>query len=119
MNRRLTPRHIRVGTGLVLKIIEIQGKIGLMRRALNWLFRNRDTGAVTIAQAPNFVLWVVIGSGGLLWALPSSGDLSVVLIIVFKCGLLVWAVDELFRGVNPWRRFLGAAVLSYELTTIL
>jgi hypothetical protein len=39
--------------------------------------------------------------------------------VVFKCGLLVWAVDELFRGVNPWRRFLGAAVLGYELTTLI
>jgi hypothetical protein len=90
-----------------------------MRRVLNWLFRNRYTGAVTIAQAPNFVLWVVIASGGLLWAFPSSGDLSVALKVVFKCGLLVWAVDELFRGVNPWRRFLGAAVLGYELTTLI
>jgi hypothetical protein len=90
-----------------------------MRRVFNWLFRNRDTGAVTIAQAPNFVLWVVIAAAGLLWALPSSGNFSVALKVMFKCGLLVWAVDELLRGVNPWRRFLGVAVLGYELTTIL
>jgi hypothetical protein len=26
--------------------------------------------------------------------------------------LAVWAVDEIVRGVNPWRRILGAAVLA-------
>jgi hypothetical protein len=90
-----------------------------MRHRFQWFFRNRATGGVTIAQAPNLVLWVVIAAGVLLWILPSSGNLSVAIKIVFKCGLLVWAVDELFRGVNPWRRCLGAAVLGYELTTIL
>ena len=28
-------------------------------------------------------------------------------------------LDEIFRGVNPWRRCLGGAVLAYELTTFL
>ena len=90
-----------------------------MRQVLKWFFRNRETGEVTIAQAPNFVLWVVIAAGILLWVLPSSGNPSAALGIVFKGGLLVWAVDEVFRGVNPWRRCLGAAVFGYELTTIL
>ena len=53
---------------------------------------------VTIAQAPNLVLWVVIAAGILLWVLPSSGNPSAALGIVFKGGLLVWAVDEVFRG---------------------
>jgi hypothetical protein len=38
---------------------------------------------------------------------------------VFKVSLLIWAADEIVRGVNPWRRCLGAAVAIYELTTIL
>ncbi|MEI9923506.1 MAG: hypothetical protein WDN50_08235 [Bradyrhizobium sp.] len=91
----------------------------MIRQFLQWFLRNRDTGAITIAQAPNLVLWVVIAAGVLLWVLPSSGNPSAALEIVFKGGLLVWAVDEVFRGVNPWRRFLGAAVFGYELTTIL
>jgi hypothetical protein len=76
-------------------------------------------GRSHIAQAPNLVLWVVIAAGVLHWILPSSGNMSVVITIVFKCGLLVWAVDELLRGVNPWRHCLGVAVLGYELTTLL
>jgi hypothetical protein len=26
--------------------------------------------------------------------------------------LVIWAVDEIVRGVNPWRRMLGAVVLA-------
>jgi hypothetical protein len=32
---------------------------------------------------------------------------------------MIWAADEIFRGVNPWRRLLGIAVLVYEMATIL
>ena len=90
-----------------------------MRQFFHWFFRNRETGEVTIAQAPNLVLWIVIAAGFLLWVWPSRGSPAIVLEILFKGALLVWAVDELFRGVNPWRRCLGAAVLGYELTTII
>jgi hypothetical protein len=26
--------------------------------------------------------------------------------------LVIWALDELIRGVNPWRRVLGGVVLG-------
>jgi hypothetical protein len=63
-------------------------------------------------------LWIVIAAGLLRWAWP-SGTMGVALTVVFRGGLMVWAADEIFRGVNPWRRFLGGAVLVYELATIL
>jgi hypothetical protein len=91
----------------------------LMRRFVQWFFRNRQTGVITIAQTPNLVLWVVIGAGVFVRVFPSAGKWSIALEIVFKSGLLIWALDELIRGVNPLRRCLGAAVLGYELTTIL
>jgi hypothetical protein len=90
-----------------------------MRRFLYWFFRNRETSEVTIAQAPNLVLWVAIAAGVLLWVWPPPSNPGVALEVVFKGGLFVWAVDEVFRGVNPWRRCLGAAVFGYELTTIV
>jgi hypothetical protein len=31
-----------------------------IRQLLQWFFRNRETGAITIAQAPNLALWIVI-----------------------------------------------------------
>ena len=89
----------------------------MMRRFLYWFFRNRETGEVTIAQAPNLVLWVAIVAGVLLWVWPPPGNPGVALEAVFKGSLFVWAVDEVFRGVNPWRRCLGAAVFGYQLTT--
>ena len=33
--------------------------------------------------------------------------------------LVIWAGDELFRGVNPWRRGLGAAVLIGSLVRLV
>jgi hypothetical protein len=90
-----------------------------LRQFLNWFFRSRETGAITIAQTPNLVLWTVIVAAVLLWISPSSGQVSTALTIVVKGGLLVWAADEIVRGVNPWRRCLGAAVAAYELATLL
>ncbi len=58
-------------------------------------------------------------SGILLWIWPTAGKFSTVLTVVFKGGLLVWSADEIVRGVNPWRRCLGAAVAIYELSTLL
>jgi hypothetical protein len=91
----------------------------MMNRRLQWFFRNRETGAVTIAQAPNLILWIVILASILLWLSPLSGRQAVALGIIVKAGLVVWAVDEVFRGVNPRRRCLGAAVLCYELATVV
>jgi len=90
-----------------------------VRRFLEWFFRNRETGAITIVQWPNLVLWIVIATGILVWMGPSDGKLTPALAAVFKGGLLVWAADEIVRGVNPWRRCLEASVAIYELTTFL
>ncbi|MFK4654729.1 hypothetical protein ABIF97_004663 [Bradyrhizobium japonicum] len=90
-----------------------------MPRFLQWFFRNRETGDITIAQVPNLVLWVVIVAGALRWVWQPPGTAALALDIVFKGGLIIWALDEIFRGVNPWRRCLGGAVLAYELTTFL
>jgi len=97
----------------------VQTHTGIVRKILNWLFRNRETGAITIVQWPNLVLWIVIAAAVLLWIWPSSGQVSTALAVVVKGGLLVWAADEIVRGVNPWRRCLGAAVAVYELMSLL
>jgi hypothetical protein len=91
----------------------------MARQFLRWFFQNRETGAITIAQAPNLVLWIVIAGGVLNWTWHPPGSLGVALEVVVKGGLFVWAIDEVLRGVNPWRRCLGATVLGYELTTML
>ena len=69
--------------------------------------------------ARGFCAAVVIVAGALRWIWQPPGNAAIALDIVFKGGLIVWALDEIFRGVNPWRRCLGGAVLAYELTTFL
>ena len=90
-----------------------------MRRLLQWFFRNRQTGAVTIGQTPNLVLWIAIVGSALIWAWHPAGHLGVALEIVVKAAIFVWSIDEVLRGVNPWRRCLGVAVLCYELAAML
>lgn len=85
----------------------------MLRRALDWLFRNRHTGAITIGQAPNLsiMLFGIVSIAN--WLLSPGGTTGLVLTIAARVFLAWWAADELLRGVNPWRRMLGAAVLGY------
>jgi hypothetical protein len=92
---------------------------GAMHRFLQWFFRNRETGAITIGQMPNTPLWIFLIGTILLWVWHPAGRLGSNLEGLVKASLVVWAIDELVRGVNPWRRTLGAAVLVYEITTVL
>lgn len=83
--------------------------------ALEWLFRNRETGELTIAQRPNGPLLVVLAAWALRWVLDPSGAVDTVLAVTAGVALVIWALDELIRGVNPWRRLLGGAVLAGQL----
>ena len=89
----------------------------MFRRILLWFFRDRQTGAITVVQAPNLTLWIVTVATIIRWIWPSEGTLSVALTVAVTGGLLIWASDEILRGVNPWRRCLGAAVAAYEIAT--
>jgi hypothetical protein len=97
---------------------ELGGRIVVMRRFFRWSFENRQTGAITIAQTPNLFLWIVIVAGALIWGWHPPGQVGVALNVIFSGVLFVWAGDEILRGVNPWRRCLGVAVLCYELWTL-
>lgn len=86
-------------------------------RAIDWTFRDRTTGAITIAQRPNLPLWLFLALTVLAWLAealaPSSSTAVGWLRIAAHLALAWWAVDEIVRGVNPWRRFLGAAALLW------
>ena len=79
---------------------------------MNWLFRNRQTGEITIAQAPNppLIIWLVATVINVIFS--PSGAIGTALTIVGTGALVVWAGDELLRGVNPFRRMVGAIVLG-------
>ena len=83
-----------------------------------WLFRNRETGQITVAQFPNVALWIFILAVGLRLFV-RTGARHTALDLVALIALGWWAVDEVVRGVNPWRRFLGAVGCVFVISGVL
>ncbi len=81
-----------------------------IRAASNWLFRDRKSGRIVIAQFPNLALLVWMVATLLNWFV--HGRTRTLIGVIGTIALVVWAGDEVVRGVNPWRRMLGAAVGS-------
>lgn len=88
---------------------------GRLERVSGWLFRNRTTGRITIAQFPNAALWLFLVASVLQRLFSPTGSLATALRLLADGGLVWWAVGELARGVNPWRRLLGGAVLAGKI----
>jgi len=82
---------------------------GPVRSAFDWLFRDRERGGITIAQFPNLPLWIFLGTVVGRWLGPEDSRAFTVLQVVGLAALAWWALDEVIRGVNPWRRILGLA----------
>ena len=82
---------------------------------IGWLFRDRETGRITIGQMPNLPLWIFIVATALRSVFHPAGGARTALDVVATGALVWWAVDEVARGVNPWRRILGAVVLVRTL----
>jgi hypothetical protein len=81
---------------------------------IDWLFRSRRTGRITVFQLPNVALWIFIAAA----VLGRLVDWRVVKAVA--AGALVWwAVDEVLRGENPFRRLLGAAVLAFTVAGLV
>ncbi len=80
--------------------------------AVDWLFRSRATGRITIAQVPNLPLLLWAGLTVVRWLLHPRGSQMIALNIAAGGTIVVWAGDEIIRGVNPWRRLLGGGVLA-------
>ncbi len=86
-----------------------------IRSATNWTFRDRNTDRIVIGQRPNVPLavWLVCLVVG--WVLDPHGGWGTALGVTGTVALVIWAGDEVLRGVNPWRRALGAGVLAVLL----
>ena len=68
---------------------------------IDWLFRSRATGRITVAQAPNAPLVVFLAAAGIRWLFHPTGVVGTVIGVVGSIALVAWAVDEIVRGVNP------------------
>ena len=86
---------------------------------IDWLFRDRTTGRIVIVQFPNVALWIFIAASVLSRVLGPAGDAGAALRAVATGSLIWWAADEVLRGVNPWRRILGAVVLAGQVVKLL
>jgi hypothetical protein len=85
-------------------------KVGLVQRAFDWCFRNRKTGYTTIVQLPNLPLLIFLGTFVVERFVPDDHRADTYLDWIGVVALSWWALDEVVRGVNPWRRLLGLVV---------
>jgi len=90
-----------------------------VRRAFDWSFRSRTDGQVVVAQLPNLSLWIFIVASVVGASLDAGTSPAAAVRFVATLAIVWWATDELVRGVNPWRRFLGTAVLVTQLAALL
>lgn len=86
---------------------------------LDWLFRNRHTGGITIAQFPNPQLWIFLVTVVARWVVVTHGSVRITIDAVAWASLMAWAVDEVWRGVNPWRRLLGLLGCGFALAGVV
>jgi hypothetical protein len=82
------------------------------RRSIDWVFRNRKTGKFTVAQMPNAPLALFVALRIAQALVSPHGTVHPVLRWLAVAALAWWGLDELLRGVNPFRRVLGAAALT-------
>ncbi len=76
------------------------------------MFRNRRTGTITVAQFPNLALWLFIAVAAIRRFARPAGTAGTAVTVAASLALAWWAVDEVVRGVNPFRRMLGGVVLA-------
>jgi hypothetical protein len=86
-----------------------------LRRIVRWMFVNRRTGGLTIAQWPNFALSLFIAlSIAQRFNFPAGAQPEITLRLLSVVALVIWAADELFRGVILSARF-SARVYYWQL----
>jgi hypothetical protein len=92
---------------------------GVAVRVLRWLFVNRRTGRLTVVQWPNLPLWIFIVASLVVRVSHPSGRAHEVWRVLVAVSLLAWSLDELVRGVNPFRRLLGVVVAGVTVASLV
>lgn len=90
-----------------------------VNRAVDWCFRSRTTGDIVIGQFPNLSLGVFLVATIVRWIAGPDGNVARYAGWTATAALLIWAIDEIIRGVNPWRRALGAGVVIAQVVGFL
>ena len=74
---------------------------------IDWWFRDRQTGKILVAHLPNLPILLWMATLVARWFVETGSSADTLLAWAGSATLGWWAVDELIRGVNPWRRMLG------------
>ncbi len=83
-----------------------------------WWVTGSD-GQVAVAQRPNPPLYVWVVALVLRWTGALGDENETLLVGVGRGALIVWGLDELFRGASPFRRLLGLLVLAFQVPAVL
>ena len=78
-----------------------------LRSTVDWWFRDRRTGRLVVVHLPNLPILLWMGTVLARQLLEPGSDIHTLLEWAGTVTLGWWAIDELVRGVNPWRRALG------------
>lgn len=76
---------------------------------VDWWFRDRRTGRLVVMQVPNLAILLWLATVVARWLVDADSSGYSLLEWAGSLTLAWWAVDELVRGVNPFRRSLGLA----------
>jgi hypothetical protein len=79
---------------------------------LGWAVTSRETGKRVVWQAPNLPALVSTAGVVLTAVSPRGSGLQRGAAVATAVVSIWWGVDELARGVNPFRRALGAGGLA-------
>jgi hypothetical protein len=79
---------------------------------LGWAVTSRESGEVVVWQAPNLPALVSTAGAVLTAVAPRGSGLQRGAAVATALVSTWWGVDELARGVNPFRRALGAGGLA-------
>ena len=89
------------------------------RGTFRWWFEDRSSGRIVVGQTPTLPLWVFALAWSTNKVAQPGGVAGDALRGVASASLAIWSLDEIARGVNPWRRALGTGVLVAEAVSWL
>ena len=87
--------------------------------SFRWWFENRQNGDITIGQFPNWPLFAIAGAWIVRRFVDDGSPAASATGAIGTALWLFWGADELVRGVNPWRRLLGAAVIGWQVVGLV
>jgi hypothetical protein len=64
-------------------------------------------------------LWIFIATVTLRWIVHTGTAARTAIDWIGVVALAGWALDEVFRGVNPWRRLLGLGGCAFVVAGVV